>query len=229
MHFTLVEEPQAAFYSWISQNENRWENQFKSGDTILVCDVGGGTTDFSLIEIRQQEDKLAFQRMAVGDHLLLGGDNIDATLAHHLEQKLQQMGHPPLESNQWLQLQAEARTAKETLLQPDVAPDESFSVVLQGTGSAVVKGSVSVSINRIEIEHLLLNGFFGLYPLQEALQLRRSRGFRTMGLPYEDEPSITKHLAHFLQQSFDLEKGKGIDYILFNGGTLKPENLSKSH
>lgn len=232
LHVTLVEEPQAAFYSWISQHEQVWENQFKSGDSILVCDVGGGTTDFSLIEIQQEKKeekgKLAFQRMAVGDHLLLGGDNIDAALAHYLEQKLQQSGHPQLESNQWLQLQAEARTAKETLLQEGVALEEIYTVVLQGTGSSVVKGSVTVAIQRREVEQLLLNGFFGMYPLQEALQLRRSRGFRTMGLPYEDEPSITKHLAHFLQQSHYLEKNKGIDYILFNGGTLKPEIFQKA-
>lgn len=223
LHITLVEEPQAAFYSWISQHEKEWESQFKMGDRILVCDVGGGTTDFSLIEIQQQGDKLSFQRMAVGDHLLLGGDNIDVALAHHLEQKLQQAEHPPLESHQWLQLQAEARYAKETLLQPGIAPDESYTVVLQGSGSSVVKGSVAAAVTREEVEDLLLNGFFGLYSLPEALQLRRSRGFRTMGLPYEDEPSITKHLAHFLQQAGALEENKGIDYILFNGGTLKPE------
>lgn len=223
LHVTLVEEPQAAFYSWISQHEHDWKTQFKAGDTILVCDVGGGTTDFSLIDIQQENGEMSFQRMAVGDHLLLGGDNIDAALAYYLEQKLQQQGHPPLESHQWLQLQAEARTAKEVLLQATVQPQESYSVVLHGTGSTVVKGSVAVTIQRAEIEQLLLKGFFETYPLQEALQLRRSRGFRTMGLPYEDEPSITKHLAHFLQQARYLDKGKGIDSVLFNGGTLKPE------
>lgn len=220
LHVTLVEEPQAAFYSWISQHEQAWETLFKAGATILVCDVGGGTTDFSLIEIQEQAGKLAFQRMAVGDHLLLGGDNMDGALAHYLEQKLQKEGHPALESHQWLQLQAEARGAKEILLAPEAKSSTAYSVVLHGTGSAVVKGSLSTVVKREEIEPLLLQGFFGTYPLQEALQLRQSRGFRTMGLPYEDEPSITKHLAHFLQQARYLDKG--IDYILFNGGTLKP-------
>lgn len=223
LHITLVEEPQAAFYSWISQHEHAWEKQFKLQDTILVCDVGGGTTDFSLIEIQQVGEKLAFQRMAVGDHLLLGGDNIDAALAHYLEQKLQEAGYPPLESSQWLQLKAEARAAKEILLNPKVKVDDTYSVILQGTGSSVVKGSIAITLKQEEVRDLLLNGFFGFYPFQEALQLCRSRGFRTMGLPYEDEPSITKHLAHFLQQSHHLEKNKGIDYILFNGGTLKPD------
>jgi molecular chaperone DnaK (HSP70) len=223
LHVTLVEEPQAAFYSWISQHEQDWKNRFKAGDSILVCDVGGGTTDFSLIEIQQQDGDLAFQRMAVGDHLLLGGDNIDAALTHYLEQKLQNEGKPPLESSQWLQLKAEARAAKEVLLGLEVDQDETYSIVLQGTGSFVVKGSLAVTITRQEIENLLLKGFFGLYPLPEALQLIHSRGFRTMGLPYEDEPSMTKHLAHFLQQAHYFDSGKGIDYILFNGGTLKPE------
>ena len=211
LYFTLLEEPQAAFYSWISQHEQEWQKEFKAGDSIIVCDVGGGTTDFSLIEIQQREGKLSFQRMAVGDHLLLGGDNIDAALAHYMEQKLQKEGYPPLESTQWLQLKAEARAAKETLLSPDARLDDACSIVLHGTGSHVVKGSISVTICREEVENLLLKGFFAYHPLPEALQLRRSRGFRTMGLPYEDEPLITKHLAHFLQQAYYLDKGKRVN------------------
>lgn len=223
LHVTLVEEPLAAFYSWISQHEQEWQQLFKSNDIILVCDVGGGTTDFSLIEVQQQEEKLAFQRMAVGDHLLLGGDNIDAALAHHIEKKMVEGGAPALVPNQWLQLQAEARAAKEALLASNAKSDETYTVVLQGVGSSVVRGSLTMTVKREEVEHFLLNGFFGQYPLHEALQLRRSRGFRSMGLPYEDEPSITKHLAHFLQQANHLERQKGIDYILFNGGTFKPQ------
>lgn len=228
-HVTLLEEPQAAFYSWISQHEKEWQKEFRSGDRILVCDVGGGTTDFSLIEISEREGQMGFQRMAVGDHLLLGGDNMDAALAHYLEQKLQVKGCPPLDSNQWLQLLAGAREAKEELLSADSGQHEPFSVVIQGTGSAVVKGSLAVSVERSEVENLISQGFFGIYPLSEALKLNRSRGFRTMGLPYEDEPSITKHLAHFLQQSRCLEEGQGgVDYLLFNGGTMKAAVFQES-
>lgn len=223
LHITLLEEPQAAFYSWIAQHEKEWQSQFKAGDSLLVCDVGGGTTDFSLIEIHEKEGKLSFQRMAVGDHLLLGGDNMDAALTHYLEEKLQQQGTPPLESTQWLQLQAEARAAKEALLLPGVKPEDTHTVIVQGSGSSVVKGSLSLSLSRQEVQRILMEGFFGSYPLEEALKLKRSRGFRTMGLPYEDEPSITKHLAHFLQQARYFEKGRKIDYILFNGGAVKPE------
>jgi molecular chaperone DnaK (HSP70) len=217
-HVTLLEEPQAAFYSWITQHEKVWETEFrfKEGQSILVCDVGGGTTDFSLIEIHAKEEKLTFQRMAVGDHLLLGGDNMDAALAHYLERKLER----PLEGTQWLQLLSEARAAKEELLSSD--QKSSYTIALQGKGSAVVGGSVATTIKREEVEKLLGEGFFGLYPLQEAVQLKKSPGLRSMGLPYENEPSITKHLAHFLKQAHYLEPGKGIDFILFNGGTLKP-------
>lgn len=219
-HLTLLEEPQAAFYSWISKHENTWKEFLKAGDSILVCDVGGGTTDFSLIEVHQKQDELVFQRMAVGDHLLLGGDNMDSAIAHYLEQRLIQNGHPSLDSNQWHQLYAEARSAKERLLQPNTSSEESYTVVLQGSGSSVVKSSLTASIHKHELEKILLEGFFSQYDLKSALQLRKSRGFRTMGLPYEDEPSITKHLAHFLQQAYYLDKG--VDYLLFNGGAMKP-------
>lgn len=220
LHVTLIEEPQAAFYSWIAQHEDDWQTIFKEGQTILVCDVGGGTTDFSLIEIQEKGGVLSFQRMAVGDHLLLGGDNMDSAAARYLESKLQKENAPSLEPLQWLQLEAEARRAKEVLLSPSASPQDSCSIVLQGTGSAVIKGSITTKVNQEEIKSLLLNGFFGVYELNAALEKRKSRGFRSMGLPYEDEPSITKHLAHFLQQAKRLEKG--VDYILYNGGAVKP-------
>lgn len=222
-HMTLLEEPQAAFYSWIAMHEEKWRDLLKAGDSILVCDVGGGTTDFSLIEVHTKEDNsLVFQRMAVGEHLLLGGDNIDETVAHYLEQRIQQQKSLVLESSQWLQLRSEARLAKEELL----GSVDSHTVVLQGSGSSVIEGSVAINIKRAEIEQLLLKGFFCQYELSEALQLSRKRGLRTMGLPYEDEPSITKHLAHFLQQAHYLEKG--VDYVLFNGGTMKPLSFQQA-
>jgi molecular chaperone DnaK (HSP70) len=219
---TLLEEPQAAFYSWIAQHESTWQEQFKEGQSILVCDVGGGTTDFSLIEIQSKDGKLTFQRMAVGDHLLLGGDNMDVALAHYLEAKLQH----PLEGTQWLQLLAEARSAKEELL--GSSQKKQYSISLQGTGSSVIKGSISTILEKEEVEKFLGEGFFGSYPLVEALKLKKSTGLRSMGLPYEEEPSVSKHLAHFLDQAGYFNSGKGIDYILFNGGTLKPALFQNS-
>lgn len=222
---TLLEEPQAAFYSWIAQNEKDWQADFQAGECILVCDVGGGTTDFSLIEVQSKDGQLGFQRLAVGNHLLLGGDNMDATLAHQLEA---QLGEHVLSPTQWLQLQAAVRTAKETLLASEADSDRVYPIVLQGTGSAVVSGSLSLALQRREIEDLLLTGFFGRYSLEEALQLQRSQGIQTMGLPYEAEPSITKHMAHFLQQTKAFSKLSKIDYILFNGGVLKPKIFQNS-
>lgn len=224
VHLTLLEEPQAAFYSWISLHEHVWEQKMKAGEIILVCDVGGGTTDFSLIEVEKTENKLGFSRKEVGDHLLLGGDNMDAAIAHLLEEKLaQQHGKRDLQTSQCLQIRHQARSAKEALLSE--SSEETFTVTLQGIGSTVIKGSVSSTISREEITNLLLRGFFGQHAWNDALQLRKSTGFRTMGLPYEEEPSITKHLAAFLKRS---RLAKAPEYILFNGGVMKPSLFQKA-
>ncbi len=223
-HLTLIEEPQAAFYHWMAQHERGNSSRFRAGEKILVCDVGGGTTDFSLIEIQKQGNELSFQRMAVGEHLLLGGDNMDAALAHLIESKLIERGDTPLEPHQWTGLICQARAAKEALLAPQSKAKESFSVVLQGSGSSVVGGSLSISMSRKEVEQHLLEGFFSYSPLESAKKINRSRGVRTAGLPYEDDPSLIKHLARFLDQSGILNENEdqGIDYILFNGGTFTP-------
>ena len=227
-HFTLLEEPQSAFYSWISQHEKTLEAVLKANDSILVCDVGGGTTDFSLIEVKTQDSLLAFNRMAVGNHLMLGGDNMDIAVAHYLEQRLRDKGYPPLEGSQWLQLQAEARSAKEYLLAQNSTQADSYSIVIQGTGSSVVANSLSTTLFREELEGLLLKGFFDQYSLEEALRLKKRAGVKTMGLPYEEEPSITKHLAHFLQSAGTFREDKGVDYLLFNGGAMKAELFQRA-
>ena len=213
---TLLEEPQAAFYSWISQHENVWENMLDAGACILVCDVGGGTTDFSLIEVVGGENRLSFQRIAVGDHLLLGGDNMDAAIAHFAENRLNHSIE--FNSRLWLQLKHEARKAKESLLNED-DHSELYQIILQGTGSGIVGGTLTGKLGKGELQQFLLDGFFGQYPWEEAISMKKSAGFRTMGLPYEDDPSITKHLASFLK-----ERGmRKPDYVLFNGGAMKPK------
>lgn len=221
---TLLEEPQAAFYSWIAQHEADWNKIIPAGSCILVCDVGGGTTDFSLIEVVSKDGKLAFQRMSVGDHLLLGGDNMDAAIAYRLEAELNEKGKA-ITTNQRLQLLHEARQAKETLLYDGKGKNtaDHYNVLLQGTGSSVVQGTIAVELTKDDVEGQLLNGFFGQYPWSEALQLKKTGGFRSMGLPYEDEPSVTKHLAHFLAESALEDKiPKKPDFVLFNGGVMKP-------
>lgn len=211
LNLTLLEEPQAAFYSWIAFHEHSWEDTLKPGETLLVCDVGGGTTDFSLIEVNAREEKLGFSRMAVGDHLLLGGDNMDAAIAHQMEHSQQK----ELNTTQWLQLLHEARKAKEQLLSQE---KNQYQIGIQGSGSSVVQGSFSFQVSKGDVQEQLLNGFFGQYEWEEALQLKKTTGIRAMGLPYEDEPSITKHMAHFLNVSQAQP-----DYVLFNGGAMKPE------
>lgn len=220
VQMTLLEEPQAAFYSWIAQHEALWEGQLKAGAQIVVCDVGGGTTDFSLIEVVETDSKLSFRRMAVGDHLLLGGDNMDAAVAYLLEGKFAEKGHV-LTTTQHHQLFHEARAAKEKLLSS--GKDEVYRVLLHGEGSSVVKGTISVDVTLEEIQQLLLKGFFGNYSWDEALKLNKTAGFRSMGLPYEDEPSIIKHLAHFLSENAaDKKIPIKPDFILFNGGAMTP-------
>lgn len=216
LHLTLLEEPQAAFYSWIAAHDKSWNAKLKAGDSILVCDIGGGTTDFSLIEVQDKEDILCFSRRAVGNHLLLGGDNMDAAIAYHIEDKIaKEQSKSDLSKIQQMQIRLQARIAKEQLL----SSHEVTTVLIQGTGSSIVKGSFTTQLNKGEIEKLLINGFFGQYDLEEALKIKKSAGLRTMGLPFEEEASITKHMAAFLKKS---NHSKAPDYILFNGGALKP-------
>lgn len=187
---TLLEEPQAAFYNWLLDHEKDLDS-LQVGETILVVDVGGGTTDFSLIEVTEGR---SFQRMAVGKHLLLGGDNMDSAL-------MQATG---INKHQ-------ARFAKEALL----GGKERLSLWIAGKGSHVVGGGKGIELTKNEVESLLVEGFFGLYDFEEAKRLSHGAGIRQMGLPFEREPSITKHLASFLS------KQKKPNYVLFNGGTMK--------
>jgi molecular chaperone DnaK (HSP70) len=207
---TLLEEPQAAFYSWIAENEKEMKKDLNVGDVILVVDVGGGTTDFSLIEVKVQGNTKVFQRMAVGDHLLLGGDNMDAAVAYELQQKI-----PQITDFQILQLKQEARNAKEVLLSN---MEDSYKILLQGQGSHVLQGSISLNITKEEVQYKLLNGFFGFTNFSETKNLKKTAGIKSLGLPFEDEPSIIKQLGNFLQTA----GVKKPDVILFNGGTMKP-------
>jgi molecular chaperone DnaK (HSP70) len=213
---TLLEEPQAAFYCWLMDNGR---DQFQPGDTVLVCDVGGGTTDFTLIDMVHTPTGIEMRRMAVGKHLLLGGDNMDAAICHALASRLD----TSLERTQHLSLLYQARTAKEKLL-TDTPSKIPYSIVLTGQGSKVVAGSHALEITYDEIEKLLVEGFFGLYPFEEANQLKKGSGIRQMGLGYEAEPSITKHLASFLYKNKRKERPT---YVLFNGGAMKPPLFQK--
>ncbi|WP_417851611.1 Hsp70 family protein [Thalassoglobus sp.] len=217
----LIEEPQAAFYAWINSNSENWAELVSPGQTILVCDIGGGTSDFTLIRVRSDEDdKVQFHRVAVGDHLILGGDNLDLALAQHVEQKLDQAGK--LSPRQWGSLIRICRHAKETLLSPD-AP-ESYSISLSGGGSKLIGDGLQCELKRDEVHNLLLSGFFPEADLHEKPQQVRS-GFQEFGLPYAADAGITRYLASFLsdhvQEDADQQFGATRpDVVLFNGGAF---------
>jgi molecular chaperone DnaK (HSP70) len=220
----LLEEPQAAFYAWIHRHEDSWAEELEHARLIVVIDVGGGTTDFSLIAVRHVDDRLSFERLAVGDHLLLGGDNIDVALARLLEPRL----GTRLDSQRWHALASLCRDAKETLLGD--SPPAEVPVRLVGRGSTVVGGALSTTLTRAEVEQLVLDGFF---PLTDAdLLPRRSArvGLQEWGLPFANDPEVSRHLASFLRQHEHDDDTRGAarqwpDAILFNGGALKPALL----
>jgi molecular chaperone DnaK (HSP70) len=237
---TLLEEPQAAFYAWISgdgeeggQGKQRWESRVKAGQKILVCDVGGGTSDFTLIRVRADEGgKVAFHRVAVGEHLILGGDNLDLALAHHIERRLKGPGGK-LDPRQWGPLVRTCRALKETLLGPG-AP-EKVSVSVSGGGSKLIGGATQLEVTRAEVREVLLEGFLPRVGL-DARPAARQSGFQEFGLPYAPDAAITKYLAAFLvAHRFAGEEGMGRwgdgevgsgdparpDLVLFNGGLFE--------
>lgn len=213
----LIEEPQAAFYSWVNAHRDDWEQHVSAGQKILICDIGGGTSDFTLINVEPAgDDHLQFHRVAVGDHLILGGDNLDLTLAHSIERKLK--GDGKLEPRQFSVLVPTCRHVKETLLAPD-AP-ESFTVSLAGAGSKLIGGSLQAEVTQAEVQELLVDGFLPEVPLDAAPEKRQS-GFQEFGLPFASDAAITKYLAAFLRahQSDEADDASAKpDVVLFNGG-----------
>lgn len=261
----LIEEPQAAFYAWLDRHQQDWDSHLQSGDTILVCDIGGGTTDFTLIRVLDAHDSrsdsmlntmgteadqsqhaaagldemlrkkklLRLHRVAVGKHLMLGGDNMDLALARLLELKISGE-NDRLSPRQWEALIGNARKAKEALLS-DAAPEQ-YAIALPGIGAKLVGGSKTLSITRDWAQKTLLDGFFGKVPL-DATPAVTHEGFQEFGLPYESEPNVMIHLAAFLwehrwagrqtsewsqQEGGDLQRRAARpDWVLFNGGVLE--------
>jgi molecular chaperone DnaK (HSP70) len=225
LHLTLLEEPQAAFYAWIEAQEAAWRDQISVGESILVCDVGGGTTDFSLIEVVEEDGNLDLRRVAVGDHILLGGDNMDLTLAYAVRAKLAQEG-TNLDSWQFRGLWHSCRAAKEKLLgDPERASEP---VVVLGRGSSLIGGTIRTELTRQEIESVLVEGFFPIGAADEYPERKPRVGMREMGLPYEADPAITRHLAQFLGRQVGGDGAAGVAFpaaVLFNGGVMKAPAL----
>jgi hypothetical protein len=260
---TPIEEPQAAFYAWLSRNEPSWEQLVQAGQTILVCDIGGGTTDFTLIRVRETGDdrgaepqstesthpaapsqpfetlhptharRLTLHRVAVGQHLILGGDNIDAALARFAENKL--TGGTQLPPRSWDALLAACRGAKESLLGP--SPPEVYTIHLPGTGSKLIGGGQQVQLARCEVMATVLDGFFPLVDLLDR-PCGQETGFQEFGLPYAEDPAVTRHLASFLwdhrfagrtqdeSDSWNDWQLAKPDWILFNGGVMTSRQLT---
>ncbi len=227
----LIEEPQAAFYAWIYTHQDDWERLVEPGQKILVCDIGGGTSDFTLIRVRRGEGgKVQFHRVAVGDHLILGGDNLGSGLGQHIEKRLQ----TKLEPRQWAVLVRTCRAVKETLLGPD--PPERLTVNLPGAGSRLIGGGIHVEVTGQEVRNLLVEGFFPRVGLDAKPAGRRS-GFQEFGLPFASDPAVTRYLAAFLTahrhvaiEDIDFPAGHDParpDIVLFNGGVFESPLLRK--
>jgi hypothetical protein len=217
----LLEEPQAAFYCWLATHSATEAAALKPGARCLVVDVGGGTSDFSLIEAVEQQGELGFVRQAVGDHLLLGGDNMDLALAKFVEAKLPGAGR--LDAAQYGLLTQACRLAKETLLGP--APPASQTVTVVGRGRAVIGGTLHAPLTPADVRQVLFEGFFPVVPVDAEPQRGARTGLHEMGLPYVSDPAVTRHLAAFLKQQAKPGAGTAPAALLFNGGVFQPASL----
>ena len=224
----LLEEPQAAFYDWLHQHREVLDETLAQTRLLLVCDVGGGTTDLSLIKVERLPDGSSqLTRIGVGDHLMLGGDNMDLSLAHVAEGRIAKSGR--LSAPQLAQLSQQCRRAKEILLETDTP--ESVKVTVLGAGARLIGGARSVELGRAEVIEMVLEGFFPKIRVDQGPQKKRG-GIVEFGLPYASDPAITRHLAGFLSQharvsaealesSSDLSSGIPMpDSVLLNGGVF---------
>jgi hypothetical protein len=228
-HVTLLEEPQAAFYAWLEGQGDAWRSRIKVGDLVLVCDVGGGTTDFSLIMVSEENGELTLKRVAVGDHILLGGDNMDLALARLLQQQFEASGQR-VDTWQLHGLWHQCRMAKEKLFES--LETQSHPITLLGKGTKLIGGTITTELARENLDQVLIEGFFPKVA-SGALPARQRRvGLQELGLPYAADPAITRHLARFLsEQVRNSPEAAGIrrgpsglacpTHILFNGGVMK--------
>ena len=230
----LLEEPQAAFYAWLDEQSRSAAHapgapllQCLPGiaehpQTVLVCDVGGGTTDFSLFRIavvRSAADRPTIERIAASDHLLLGGDNIDLALAHAIERLLKPGTDDRLSRSQWSHLVPQARLLKERVLDTDADTREVFHVSIPGDGASLFAAALDATVTRVAVQDIVLEGFFPFCPRDELPRTRKS-GLREIGLPYAVDTAISRHLAAFL-------RGRPVAAVLFAGGTLRPRVLQE--
>ena len=219
----LVEEPQAAFYAWLAGLGTEIDRELEGLNLILVVDVGGGTTDLTLIRVHHGDDTPELERVAVGEHLMLGGDNMDLALAALVESRI---GDQRLDGRRWQALRQSCRMARETLL-AERGPDTA-SVVIPGRGSALIGGQLRVELQRQEVIDSVLEGFFPAVAADAEVTRRKGLGLREWGLPYTHDTAVTRHVAAFLTR-YRAESGDTapLDGILLNGGVLNPPLVSR--
>ncbi len=222
---TLLEEPQAALYAWLEAMGEGFRKQVKPGEVLLVVDVGGGTSDFSLIGVSEENGELRLERHAVGDHILLGGDNMDLALAYTLAERFKAEGKS-LDTWQLTALTHACRGAKEKLFEDEKA--KKAPVVIPGRGSSLVGGTIKGELERSELTALLVDGFFPQTKIAELPAAARRTGLGQVGLPYAQDAGITRHLAAFLTRQAGSLKVKGGSFVhptgvLFNGGVFKAQ------
>jgi len=219
---TILEEPQAAFYAWIDAHGAAWRQEVHVGDVVLVCDIGGGTTDFSLIAVREEGGELILDRVAVGDHILLGGDNMDLALAYSVRERAAQTG-TQLDAWQFRSLSLSCRDAKERLLSG--GKETKHPVAILGRGRKVVGGSVRIDVEIAEVERTLVDGFFPRCQIGDQPQAQRRTALQEIGLPYASDPAATRHLAHFLSRQSGAVASETPaarpTAVLFNGGVMR--------
>ncbi len=217
---TLIEEPLSAFYAWLESTQDQWRQRVNKDDLVLVCDVGGGTSDFSLIQIAEEDGELALERIAVGDHLLVGGDNMDLALAYTVHQQMADKG-TKLDSWQMRGLIQSCRKAKEKILSDPDCTEQPVTIL--GRGSSLIGGTIKTELKRETVEQVIRDGFFPVCKRTDKPVKSQQSGIREIGLAYESDPAVTRHIAQFLtRQSGDEKNVKGSpSLVLFNGGIMK--------
>ena len=222
LNVILLEEPQAAIYAWLLEVGDNWRKQVAPKDVILVCDIGGGTTDLSLIKVKDDGGNLQLERIAVGNHILLGGDNMDLTTAYFAGAKIKQDKKQNLDAYQITGLTHACRQAKEKLLSKEMNVKSQKLTVL-GKGSSLIANTITTEITRDELTKILIDGFFPSCELTEKPTRGAKAGLKAFGLNYESDPAITKHIAEFLKLHCGDDEDKLPNCILFNGGVTKAD------
>lgn len=220
----LLEEPQAAFYAWLERNKAGWRRQLSVDDTILVIDIGGGTTDFSLIAVAEKEGELVLERQAVGAHLLLGGDNIDLAIAYRMREKFDEQGHH-IDDWQMQQLVHSCRKAKELLLGEGEGAAHELPVTVVGRSTKLIAGTISSQLTLSDLLNIVVDGFAPIVAPEERSKPQRRLGIQQVGLPYAQDARLSCQLAKFLSMTGDsdelgMERFVMPAAVLFNGGVM---------